>query len=77
MAKTVYPFDRVVRQSLNIPEDEVIYHGYGCENCNKTGVVGRMAVYELWCVDGHNKIRRCHGRYSSIGISFRYDTFDR
>jgi type IV pilus assembly protein PilB len=43
----IEPVDALARQSLNVPEDEVFYHGTGCEKCNKTGVVGRMAVYEL------------------------------
>lgn len=48
---TVEPVERLVRQSLNVAEDEVFYHGTGCEQCNKTGVSGRMAVYELLRVD--------------------------
>ena len=48
---TVEPVDSLVRQSLNISEDEVFYYGAGCEECNKTGVIGRMAVYELLRID--------------------------
>jgi type IV pilus assembly protein PilB len=41
------PVDRLARAALGISEDEVFYHGAGCEKCNKTGVSGRLAVYEL------------------------------
>jgi type IV pilus assembly protein PilB len=37
----------VVRQALNVGDDEVFYRGTGCEHCNRTGYYGRMAVYEL------------------------------
>jgi len=47
----VEPVDPLARQSLNVSEDEVFYQGTGCELCNKTGVSGRMAVYELLRVD--------------------------
>lgn len=47
----VEPVDSLTRQSLNVPEDEVFYHSTGCDKCNKTGVVGRMAVYELLRID--------------------------
>jgi type IV pilus assembly protein PilB len=43
----VEPVDTLARQSLNVPKDEVFYYGTGCDKCNKTGVSGRMAVYEL------------------------------
>tara|TARA_R110001606_G_scaffold361754_7_gene515399 strand:+ start:321508 stop:323160 length:1653 start_codon:yes stop_codon:yes gene_type:complete len=52
---TVEPVDQLIRQALNVPEDEVFYHGMGCEQCNKTGVIGRMAVYELLSVDASIK----------------------
>ena len=41
------PIDKIVRQSLDIPMTESFYHGVGCEQCNQTGVSGRVAVYEL------------------------------
>lgn len=47
----VEPVDTLVRQSLNLSEDEAFYHSTGCEECNKTGVIGRMAVYELLRID--------------------------
>jgi type IV pilus assembly protein PilB len=43
--------DTFARQSLNVSQDEVIYHGTGCKQCNETGVVGRIAVYELLRID--------------------------
>ncbi len=43
----IEPVDKLVRQSLNISMTESFYHGIGCEQCNQTGVSGRMAVYEL------------------------------
>ena len=39
--------DSNMRKVLGIAEDEVFYHGVGCENCNNTGFKGRMGVYEL------------------------------
>lgn len=41
------PADALVRESLEIAMTETFYHGSGCENCNQTGISGRMAVYEL------------------------------
>lgn len=51
----VEPVDRLVRQSLNVSEEEEFYYGTGCEECNKTGVKGRMAVYELLRIDASIK----------------------
>jgi len=41
-----------VRKLLGVPEDEAFYHGTGCEECNRTGYSGRLAVYELLLVTG-------------------------
>lgn len=41
------PVDTTMRKFLGVAEDEVFYHGQGCETCNHTGFHGRMAVYEL------------------------------
>ena len=41
------PVDKMVRQSLSIKDTERFYYGSGCEQCNQTGVSGRIAVYEL------------------------------
>jgi type IV pilus assembly protein PilB len=35
------------RKMLGVTEDEVFYKGVGCEHCNNTGYLGRLAVYEL------------------------------
>jgi type IV pilus assembly protein PilB len=43
----IEPVDHLVRQSLNLSLDEVFYHSTGCEQCNNTGIKGRLAVYEL------------------------------
>lgn len=43
----IEPLDKLVRESLNIDESELFYHGKGCQHCNHTGVAGRIAVYEL------------------------------
>lgn len=51
----IEPVDKLVRQSLNVSETEVFYHGVGCGQCNHTGVVGRMAVYELLRIDAKIK----------------------
>lgn len=36
-----------VRKILNVADDEVFYRGAGCEHCNGSGYIGRMAVYEM------------------------------
>ena len=36
-----------VRKILGVADDEVFYHGVGCDECNNTGFSGRMGVYEL------------------------------
>ncbi|WJW75321.1 GspE/PulE family protein [Thiohalobacter sp. IOR34] len=46
----VEPVDAAVRKFLGVPEDEVFYHGRGCDACHGTGFQGRMAVYELLIV---------------------------
>jgi type II secretory ATPase GspE/PulE/Tfp pilus assembly ATPase PilB-like protein len=39
-------------RSLNIPPGQVkVYHGRGCEVCNKTGYYGRTAIYEILQMD--------------------------
>jgi type II secretory ATPase GspE/PulE/Tfp pilus assembly ATPase PilB-like protein len=39
-------------RSLGIPLEEVkVYHGRGCEECNKTGYYGRTAIYEILQMD--------------------------
>lgn len=53
----IEPVDPLVRKSLGIPDDEVFYHGTGCEHCNKTGFSGRLAVYELLHVS--DAVRQC------------------
>lgn len=45
--REVEPVDSTMRQFLALAEDEVFYHGRGCEQCNNTGFKGRKAVYEL------------------------------
>jgi type IV pilus assembly protein PilB len=42
--ETVEP---AVRRFLGVKDDEVFFHGRGCDECNNTGYSGRMAVYEL------------------------------
>ncbi len=42
--------DRLIRQSLDVSMDEIFYHSKGCEQCNHTGIKGRLAVYELLCM---------------------------
>jgi type IV pilus assembly protein PilB len=38
--------------SLGIPSEKVkVYHGLGCEVCNKTGYFGRTAIYEILQMD--------------------------
>jgi len=39
-------------RSLGIPPQDVkVYHGKGCEICNKTGYFGRTAIYEILHMD--------------------------
>ncbi len=39
-------------RSLGIPPEQVkVYHGRGCEMCNKTGYYGRTAIYEILQMD--------------------------
>jgi type IV pilus assembly protein PilB len=45
----------LVRQALQIDDDEVFYKGAGCDHCHGTGHHGRVAVYELLTLD--NEIR--------------------
>ena len=47
----IEPVDIMIRQALNLEGDEVFYHGVGCDHCHQTGIDGRMAVYELLCVN--------------------------
>jgi len=39
--------DPFIRASLGIGEHEVFHKGRGCEHCNNTGYLGRLAAYEL------------------------------
>lgn len=43
--------DPFVRSGLGVSDDEVFYKGRGCERCNNTGFLGRLAAYELLAVD--------------------------
>ncbi|MBU0594574.1 MAG: GspE/PulE family protein [Gammaproteobacteria bacterium] len=43
--------DPFVRASLGVSESEVFYRGQGCERCNRTGYLGRLAAYELLVVN--------------------------
>jgi len=39
-------------QSLRIHPDQVkVYHGRGCDACNRTGFLGRTAIYEILRID--------------------------
>lgn len=48
--------DPFVRDGLGVSEEEVFYMGRGCERCNRTGYLGRLAAYELLVVN--ENIRR-------------------
>jgi len=41
------PPDPGVRRALGVTDGEIFYKGAGCEYCNATGYIGRVAVYEL------------------------------
>ncbi|WP_163831628.1 GspE/PulE family protein [Spartinivicinus ruber] len=45
-----------VHSSLGLKNDELFYHGKGCDHCRNTGYVGRHAVYELLVMN--NDIRK-------------------
>lgn len=41
------PVDALIRKVLRVSETEPFFHSTGCEQCNHTGVTGRISVYEL------------------------------
>lgn len=49
--------DPLIRHVLGVAEDEVFYKGRGCEHCNGTGYIGRMAVYELLLLNNDMRAR--------------------
>ena len=36
-----------LKNSISIPHDATLYHGTGCDECNKTGMSGRVGIFEL------------------------------
>lgn len=36
-----------LKNSISIPADAPLYHGTGCDECNHTGMRGRIGIYEL------------------------------
>lgn len=44
------PVDALIRRALQVSEKEEFYHSVGCGHCNHTGVLGRIAVYELLAI---------------------------
>ncbi len=47
--------DPFIRSSLGVAGDEVFYRGRGCERCNRTGYLGRLAAYELLAVNENTR----------------------
>jgi len=46
------PVRQEMARSLGIPLDQVkVYHGRGCDKCNRTGYHGRTAIYEILQID--------------------------
>jgi len=43
------------RKILNLSDDDEFYQGHGCSNCNDTGYIGRLPVYELMIVNENIK----------------------
>jgi type IV pilus assembly protein PilB len=43
----IEPVNPLVRKALHIADDEVFFHSVGCEQCNHSGIAGRLAVYEI------------------------------
>ena len=33
--------------TISIPQDADLYHGVGCDECNRTGMSGRVGIFEL------------------------------
>lgn len=45
-----HPDERVLdrlNNSISIPKDAELYHGVGCDECNRTGMSGRVGIFEL------------------------------
>ncbi len=38
---------RSLNNSVSIPEDQQLYHGTGCDECNNTGMRGRVGIFEM------------------------------
>jgi type II secretory ATPase GspE/PulE/Tfp pilus assembly ATPase PilB-like protein len=36
-----------LKNSISIPEDHQLYHGTGCDECNNTGMRGRLGIFEM------------------------------
>jgi type II secretion system protein E len=36
-----------LKNSISIPHDAKLYHGVGCDECNKTGMSGRVGIFEM------------------------------
>ncbi|MCX4187815.1 GspE/PulE family protein [Methylophaga sp. OBS4] len=61
------PVDPLIRKILEVSDKEMFYRSTGCDHCNDTGVVGRIAVYELLQVS--DTIRKhIHAETSSVDI---------
>lgn len=48
--ETYRPSDSVLdrlNNSISIPRDAELYHGVGCDECNRTGMSGRVGIFEL------------------------------
>lgn len=50
--------------------DETVYYGAGCPNCDHTGYKGRVAVHEVMIVD--EKVREMISREASMNEIFKY-----
>ena len=59
--------DKNLRQSLEIPDDIIIYKAVGCENCSGTGYKGRTGIHELLLVDDEVQ-RMIHANASETDI---------
>ena len=38
--------------SMKIEPDAIFYHGAGCNDCNHTGMTGRLGMFELFRITG-------------------------
>ncbi|MHC5082455.1 MAG: GspE/PulE family protein [Planctomycetota bacterium] len=74
-----------VNNSVKIPSNAELYHGVGCDECNQTGMSGRVGIFELLRVtEGMRKLiadrpttEQIQSAASADYISMRHDGIDK